>query len=509
MGGIDDVRALRLTGEQALCDAASRHVHTLTNEQGAALPAAAWSRFPRADGMRLQLHRCPPEQQQQLLQDSLAAAPSRLQRLAVEGEVVQAKPPCTTFDLSSICGSVPQLQLLRISPWDPHGHLCCLENLASLAALRRLQRLELPGCCVLIPGDGEADDLAAGFAGLEELQVLDAPNMHCSSRAWQQLAAAARQLQRACFRALALGDAVPSPVRVLQIKGELSLERAPVGCLARLMPQLQELEATAPADPQGSFVPAFRQHPELQSVDLLIYTPDDINGPQAFSLQLASCPKLRSAKVKLYTGANVYTADALLADLGACPALLELEVSTGSARDGCGDYHFVTPQGLEPLARSASLRSIKLGERANDHLSLAQLALLVSPASGLESLEAYVMLPSYSQELRKAFSQLWASYCEQRAKGSDRVVYGARGEWGAMAAPAEAEVRGQVISVLRQQLGLGEGQDELQVDSVVLEPYQWRLPAWVDIQVVACARGCQLLLHTTKHFEWDRRVGPA
>ena len=36
---------------------------------------------------------------------------------------------------------------------------------------------------------------------------------------------------------------------------------------------------------------------------------------------------------------------------------------------------------------------------------------------------------------------------EQRAKGGGRVVYGTRGEWGAIAAAAEAEVQEQLASI--------------------------------------------------------------
>jgi hypothetical protein len=35
---------------------------------------------------------------------------------------------------------------------------------------------------------------------------------------------------------------------------------------------------------------------------------------------------------------------------------------------------------------------------------------------------------------------------EQRAKGGGRVVYSAQGKWGAIAAPAEAEVQEQLAS---------------------------------------------------------------
>ena len=210
------------------------------------------------------------------------------------------------------------------------------------------------------------------------------------------------------------------------------------------MPRLQRLSVGLMSrrdHPGRLWAPALSGHPALEELELSSWP--GLVGDAWHCHQLSSCPSLRSVHIscRRFSGGII----SLLRELAACPVLRQLELFTGTG-DPC--------QGLQVLARSRSLRILKLpGDGAPP---LAVLVPLLAPgACELQQLEVRFEMPD--ELLEEAWGQ----------GGTDRCAFDGFVTGAAEAGNPQGALWRLVIQAVERGLWLGQG--ELQVDSVYVD----------------------------------------
>jgi hypothetical protein len=287
----------------------------------------------------------------------LSSFPGTLQQLEVQEwrGYGMAEEGFLILDAAALAACCPQLRAVRLTLG--RSQLCNIGSISSWAALESLE---------LHLGDLEHDLMEQVAAAASQLQRLQRLKLHAyvstSSQLWAQLASMpalrSLELHRLCV------DSVAAPsASIRRLAATLHLRQLPAeqldGCLAVLLPGLEQLESMLDDNTATRAMSAVRSHPMLQQLSL---SGIDSRAAQPWGQQqiLRSMPRLRTLSLSQVQPGLL---GALLEDASGCAQLQELRLVISAmhaagafAGSSCGPCFAALASG--PC--SHSLRSIKV-----------------------------------------------------------------------------------------------------------------------------------------------------
>jgi hypothetical protein len=310
--------------------------------------------LPALEQLALEGRMCSPELGEPQQPVRLSFFPAALQQLELYSTTGSESSP--VLDAAALAACCPQLRAVRLRLRG--SQLCNIGSISSWAALESLELRLLGAAQYLI------EQVAAAASQLPQLQRLKLcySVVSTSSQQWAQLASmpALRSLELQRLRV----DSVAAPsASIRRLAAALRLRQLPAeqldGCLAALLPGLEQLEGDLEDATVVQAMSALHSHPMLQQLSL---SGIDSRAAQPWDQQqtLRSMPQLRTLNLSYV---QPWLLGALLEDASACAQLQELQLMISAthaagpvAGSSCG-------LGLAALASGPcrhSLRSIKV-----------------------------------------------------------------------------------------------------------------------------------------------------